>query len=412
VRTHTHTYIRIYIRAHRETERHTHTQTGISRVCSDSSAPAAQTKQPEKLGPVKGGDASASKKPKAKAEILKSWHNVTLYSACSRALTSENFAKMEPDEDGLLQLKEFYLSCDASKLKGVASAIMGTCHLGTCHLCMCMCIFICMHTHAYATPALSWVRVTWVRVTCACACVYSYICTQMHTRIYLESKFKGAANAVICTYPLICMFVSVCERESVCVCVCVYHLISICIHVYIAGPYDLDDPPVLSELCSLLEKQFGQQVWFDFQKFEEDGSLGPVKKVQDETSFEVSSCVSFRLQCYTSAPPFFLQCCTNSSFEQDMLDYIEIDAEGDKPVYEGTLEIRLYSAPPPNKDEASPAAAAPVPEAATAPADKPAALPGKVTGKPPAKKEELEEIKLHFTKQQITVTLDFLKHTK
>ena len=87
--------------------------------------------------------------------------------------------------------------------------------------------------------------------------------------------------------------------------VCVYHLISICMHVYIAGPYDLDNPPVLSELCSLLEKQFGQQVWFDFQKFEEDGSLGPVKKVQDETSFEVSSCVSFRMQCYTSATPFF-----------------------------------------------------------------------------------------------------------
>jgi hypothetical protein len=110
-------------------------------------------------------------------------------------------------------------------------------------------------------------------------------------------------------------------------------------------------------------------------------------------------------------PLFFSQCCTNFSFEQDMLDYIEIDAEGDKPVYEGTLDIRLYSAPPPNKDEASPAAAAPVAEAATVPADKPAALPGKVTGKPPAKKEELEEIKLHFTKQQITVTLDFLKHT-
>ncbi len=101
-----------------------------------------------------------------------------------------------------------------------------------------------------------------------------------------------------------------------------------------------------------------------------------------------------------------------------MLDYIELDAEGDKPVYEGTLDIRLYSAPPPSKDEASPAAAAPVTEAATAPADKPAALQRRlreelkqVTGKPPAKKEELEEIKLHFTKQQITVTVDFLKHT-
>ena len=94
-----------------------------------------------------------------------------------------------------------------------------------------------------------------------------------------------------------------------------------------------------------------------------------------------------------------------------MLDYIEIDAEGDKPVYEGTLDIRLYSAPPTNKDEACPAAEAPVAEAATTPAEKPAALPGKVTGKHPAKKEELEEIKLHFTKHRITVTLGFLKHS-
>jgi hypothetical protein len=169
--THIHTYIHTYARTERET--HTNTHTGISRVCSDASAPAAQTKQPEKLGPVKGGDASASKKPKAKAEILKSWHHVTLYSACSRALTSENFAKMEPDEDGLLQLKEFYLSCDASKLKGVSSAIMGTYHF-------------------------------------TCACVYSYICTYMRTRIYLESKFKEAANAVICMFPLICVCVSEC----------------------------------------------------------------------------------------------------------------------------------------------------------------------------------------------------------
>jgi hypothetical protein len=91
------------------------------------------------------------------------------------------------------------------------------------------------------------------------------------------------------------------------------------------GPYELDKGFAFNDLRPLLEKQFGQAVFFEYQEYTEAGYLGDVRKVQDEDAFD------------------------------EMLDYIEEDAEGDNPVYEGALDIKLYAAPPSKKDEAPPA---------------------------------------------------------
>jgi hypothetical protein len=87
------------------------------------------------------------------------------------------------------------------------------------------------------------------------------------------------------------------------------------------GPYELEGF-ALQDLRPLLEKQFGQAVFFEYQQYTDAGDLGDVHRVEDDDAFD------------------------------DMLGYIEEDAEGDNPVYRGTLDIKLYSAPPSKKDEA------------------------------------------------------------
>ena len=124
---------------------------------------------------------------------------------------------------------------------------------------------------------------------------HTYIHTHTHTHTQLQefylvcdaSKLKGAANATM-------------------------------------GPYELEGF-AFNDLRPLLEKQFGQAVFFEYQEYTEAGYLWDVRKVQDEDAFDA------------------------------MLGYMEEDAEGDNPVYEGTLDIKLYAAPPSKKDEAPPA---------------------------------------------------------
>lgn len=124
---------------------------------------------------------------------------------------------------------------------------------------------------------------------------------------------------------------------------------------HLLGPFDMEVE--YYEFSKALEKEFGQKVVWKYQTFEK-GNLGPLATVENADAFD------------------------------DMLDYLEKDAEGDSAVHSGTLDIEVRAVP------AKSAVKEPEAKAAQKPATK-------------AKKEELEEIKLHFTKQKITVVIDF-----